>query len=37
MVANIFKNDMSLFTIGSKTVEIFEDVTLFHQRKFMIK
>ncbi len=37
MIANMFKKCTSLFAIGSKTVEIFEDVTLFHQRKFMIK
>lgn len=37
MIANIFKNGMSWFTMGAKSVEIFEDVTLFHQRKFMIK
>ena len=37
MIANLFKKGTSLFTIGSKSVEIFEDVTLFHQRKFMIK
>lgn len=37
MIANIISGNRNWFSLDTKGVEVFDDITSFHQRKFMIK